>query len=174
MHRADDAHQRCEHAQGGATGFFGQIVGRENAGVAGRIGLRAVKHRDLPVHADGRAGYQGFAVLHAGQVHGLAGFKVVAAIDHHIGLRHQGVEQSRIGPLGDGGHLHIGVDLCNGCAHRFGFGLADPVQGVGNLALQVGGIDLVVVDHGDVAHARTAQIKADRRAQAARTDDEGA
>ena len=77
-------------------------------------------------------------------------------------MGHQGVQQSRIGALGDGGHLHIGVDLRNRRAHRIGFELPHPVQGVGNLALQVGGVDVVVVDHGDVTHACTAQVQADR------------
>ena len=55
LHRADDAHQRREHAEGGAGGIRAWRVGREQAGVARGGGKVGAVNGKLPVKAHRRA-----------------------------------------------------------------------------------------------------------------------
>ncbi len=101
-------------------------------------------------------------VLDAGSVDGVAGGEVVGAVDHHVGIGHQRIEQRCVGALDHGGDDHIGVDGRNGLAHRSGLGAAHARKVVRDLALQVGFVDHVVVDHRDAPHARAAQVERHR------------
>jgi hypothetical protein len=135
--------------------------------------LARVVDRELPVEADGGPAHQRHAVLHAGAVDGVAGGKVVGAVQHHQGGGHQSVEQGSVGALQHRVDAHLGVDGVHGHLGRFGLGPAHPFQVVRNLPLQVGGVHHVVVDQGDVAHARTGQVQRHWRTQTASPDDQG-
>ena len=78
--------------------------------------------------------------------------------------------RGRIGPLRDRLDLHLRVQRGHCFGGRRGLGLAQPLHGVGDLALQVGQLHLVVVHQRQAADAGTAQVQGDRRAQSARAD----
>ena len=78
-----------KHAHRGALHFLERRFGREQAGVAGRLGVARVVDRHLAVEADRRARHQWFSMRHTSGVDGVAGGEVVAAIDHHIGVAYQ-------------------------------------------------------------------------------------
>jgi hypothetical protein len=134
----------------------------KDAGVAGRGARARVVDRNLAVEADGRARNQRLAVLHAGAVDGVTGGKVVGAVQDDIGLRNQVVEQAIIGAVKHRRDAHIGVDLGDGVTRRVGLGFSHARHRVRDLALQVGGIDMVVVDDRQVAHASAAQVQGHR------------
>lgn len=86
LQRANNADQRREDSGGRATqlsrlAFFGK-----QAVVAGHPSLAEVEDRYLPVELDGRARYQRHAPSQAGTIDGITGHKIVAAIQHRIGL----------------------------------------------------------------------------------------
>ena len=62
------------------------------AGVTRRVALAGVEHAELAVKAQHRPADQGHPMPKAGGVDALSGVKVVAAIDHHLGLWHPGVK----------------------------------------------------------------------------------
>ena len=88
--------------------------------------------------------------------------KVVGAVQYHICLRYQCIEQRIVCALGHSAHLHIRVDASNGTLNRFGLEQAHTGQRVGDLPLQIGDIYPVVVDHRQVANACAAQVKRHR------------
>ena len=85
--------------------------------------------------------------------------EIVAAVEHYIVLRQKRFEQCGVSAQLDRCDHHLRVEPGNGGLNRAGFGLPDPLRGVGNLALQVGEVNAVVVYHGEVAHARTGQVE---------------
>ena len=102
----------------------------------------------------------------------MAGLKIVGAVEHHVGLLHQLVQQCVVGSLRHAGDLHIRIDLTNGLGDRQRFELANTRRGVSDLPLQVCGFNAVMVNHRDAANACAAQIQRCRRAQPARADDQ--
>ncbi len=110
--------------------------------------------------------------MHAGGVDGLPRGEVVAAVQHDVGASHQPGQQAGIDAQRHGVDHDVGVDRRNGRLCRRGLGLADAVGGVGDLALQVGQVHVVVIDQRDAAHAGTGQIQRHGRAQAAGADDQ--
>lgn len=95
----------------------------------------------------------------------MAGAVVVAAVQHHGHAGQQGIEQGGIGALGDALQLHQWIEVGHGLGQRGHFGLAHAGGGVGNLALQVGQIDGIVIHHRDVAHAAGGQVQGGGGAQ---------
>ena len=67
---------------------------------------------------------------------------------------------------------HLGVDGGDRGARRLGLRGADACQRVRDLALQVGGIDMVVVDQRDAPDTGAAEVQRHRRAEAAGADDQ--
>ncbi len=65
--------------------------------------------------------------------------------------------------MADDGHQR--VDAREGVRGRGGLGPADVVHTVDHLALEVGGLDHVVVDHADRAHTRRGEVEQGRRPQ---------
>jgi hypothetical protein len=53
----------------------------------------------------------------------------------------------------------LGIEVGHGLGQRGHFGLAHAGGGVGNLALQVGQIDGIVIHHCDLAHAAGGQVQ---------------
>jgi hypothetical protein len=58
--------------------------------------------------------------------------------------------------------LHLGIDGLHGSLKRGYFVLADTRLGMGNLPLEVGDIDMVVIDQADVPNTCAGQIKCSR------------
>jgi hypothetical protein len=64
----------------------------EQAVIARRVVAAQVVDADLAVEADGGAGHQRFAVMYAGPVDGVAGGKVVGAVEDDVGAGDQRLE----------------------------------------------------------------------------------
>ena len=135
LHAANHPHQRRQDTQGSAPRFFKRLASGKDAGIAGGLRILNVVHRHLTIQAQGRTRDQGLGMLHAGQVNGVAGFKVVGAIEHHIGQGHALRKQQSVCPLRQCAHLHLGVDLVNGRLERGHFELSHAVLGVAYLPL---------------------------------------
>ncbi len=146
----------------------------EHTGIAGRQRLAWVINGHLPVKADGGARYQRLAVFDGCAIDGVARGEVVAAVQHDVGLLHQRFQQRIVCPRGDRGDLDIRVEVGDGLPDRLCLEFAHTGQLVGNLPLQVGGINPVIVNNGQPGDACTAQVKGHRRTKTAGTHDEGA
>ena len=70
--------------------------------------------------------------------------------------------------------MHLGVDGARRHGRGLRLRLADPVRGVGDLALQVGQLQPVVVDDADGADAGRREVQRERRAEPAGADDQHA
>src|SRR5689334_6411037 len=66
--------------------------------------------------------------------------------------------------------LHLGIDMREGPACALDLGGADALGHMDDLALEVGEIDLVIIDDAERADARCSEIKQERRAEAAGAD----
>jgi hypothetical protein len=66
------------------------------------------------------------------------------------------------------------VDLSHRLARRIDLALSDARLGMGDLPLQVGQVDRIVVDQGDAADPRTGQVERCGRTQTAGAENEGA
>src|SRR5476649_1732357 len=172
LRRADHADQRREHAYGRAGDVFEVLVLREQTGVARRGAGARVEHADLTVEADHGTRHQGLAVLDASAVDGVARGEVVGAVEHHVGRLHQRRQARVVGALDQRGDFDVGIDVQQRGARRFSFRYADTFRGVGDLALQIGQVDRVVVDQRDVADAGRRQVQRGRRTEAAGADDQ--
>ena len=103
-----------------------------------------------------------------GELHGQA----IRAVDHHVVTRHQRVKQGgicgfrmRVQPDGR-------VQGAQACSQQQHFGLPAICRGIGNLPVQVGGLENVRVHQGQRTDARTGQISSDRYAETAAADDQ--
>ena len=68
--------------------------------------------------------------------------------------------------------LGVGADGVHRVRRRLGLGPPDVGDPVHHLALQVGGVDDVVVDHPDGAHPGGGEVEQGRRPEASGPDDE--
>ena len=102
----------------------------------------------------------------------MAGGEVVAAVEHHVGVGDERVEQRRIGPLLQRDDAHLGVDLAHALGRRLDLRPADARHAVRDLALQVGQVDRVVIDQRDAPDAGRAEVERHRRAEPAGADDQ--
>ena len=98
--------------------------------------------------------------------------EIVAAVDHHVGIRNQLVQQLRVGTNRHGPDPHQGIDPGHRLLHRSGLALPETLHAVGDLPLQIGEIDAVVVDHRDAANPGGSKVKHDRGSQPAGADDQ--
>ena len=128
---------------------------------------------ELAIEANDGAADQGHGVFHTRGIQHLAGLKVVTAIQNHIRLLHQCVQQCCIGAHGHGIDVATWVQGQHGGAGRVHLGLTNAFSGVGDLPLQVGQVHCVVVHQGDGAHARGRQIQSRCTAQAASPQHQG-
>ncbi|MNC87209.1 hypothetical protein D3C83_29140 [compost metagenome] len=92
----------------------------------------------------------------------MAGGKVVAAIDHHIGLRRQRGEALAADPLGERGDLHFGIDRGKRGARGVDLLFPDGIGAMHDLALEIGEIDGVAVAERNAAHAGGSEIERNR------------
>lgn len=96
-----------------------------------------VVHTQLAVQPDGRTRHQWFAQRKAGPVDGVAGGEVVGAVQHHIGLGHQCASSAASARCVTGTTFTSGLMAAMAVQKTVRFGLADALQGVGHLALEV-------------------------------------
>jgi len=106
----------------------------------------------------------------AGPVHRMPGAEVVAAVDHHIGLGDQPREQRIVGAQPMRLDADVRIDAAHRLGRRFDLGHAHPRRVVDDLALEIGEIDLVVVDQRDAADPGRGEIEQHRRTEPAGTD----
>lgn len=172
LHGTDDSDQRCKHSQRGAMLLLYRHCRWESAGITGRVRRSGVVDADLAIKLDHRARDQGFRVVYTGGVDRVAGLKVVTAIEHDIDVRHQGVQYLRVGPGLQGRQFDIGVEGLQGVLQRLHLGLANGFGAVGDLALQVGQIDRVVVEHREVSNPCASQVHRQWRSQPACANDQ--
>src|SRR5690606_28350475 len=172
LHRPDDAGQRREHAHRRAGDGVDCLVGGEHAVIAGAVGIAQVEHRDLPVEADRRAAHQRGAVPYAGAIDRVTGGEVVGAVEDDLAAPGPGIELLVVEPGVQRDDLDAVVDAVHGDLGRARLGPADPLDAVGDLALQVGRVDVVAVRDDDAADARGGQVERGRRAQPAGAHDQ--
>ena len=84
LRRADDAHERREHAHRRAARLLEFLAFAEQAVVARRTGVARIEHGDLPVEAQRRARHQRLARGDARGVDRVARREVVAAVEHDV------------------------------------------------------------------------------------------
>ena len=108
----------------------------------------------------------------AGPVDGVPGGEVVSAVKHQVRLRHEVIKEGIVRSLRHRDDFDIRIQGGDCLHHRRRLEFANARHRVGNLALQVGGIDTVIVNHRDAANASAAKIKRHRRAQSARANDQ--
>ena len=113
-------------------------------------------------------------MFQAGAVDRLARGEVVAAIEHHIGTRHKAIEFGIADALRHQLDIDIGIDAQQTFPGRLHLGPSDIGGGVEDLALQVGQVDIVVIDDREVPHAGGSQVGHRGRAKTARADDQHA
>src|SRR6266540_3002154 len=169
LDRADGGAEHPEHAALGAR--------RHHAG-RGRLGVQAAvagsvlgpEHARLTVEAVDRAPDVGLALEHAGVVDEVARGEVVRAVDHQVVGADDlaGVVRGQPGLVQ--GDLDVGVDLTDLVAGALQLGPADVGGAVDDLALQVGGVDLIEVHQADVAYSGRGQVHRVGRAEAAGAD----
>ena len=161
--------QHAEHAGLGAG--RGQLGGRrlgDLAAVAGAL-VRQVDG-GLTLEAEDGAVDDGDVELHRGVVDEVAGGKVVGAVDDHVVAVEDGQDVVRRQAHVVGDHVDVGVDAGQGLLGRVHLALADPVQVVEDLALQVGLVDDVHVDDAEGADAGGGQVEGGGRPEAARSE----
>ena len=114
--------------------------------------------------------HDGLALAHRGVVQQVARREVVGAVDDHVVVADQvehvvAVEADRVRH-----HVHVGVERLDRLLGRLHLRNADALVVVDHLALQVGQVDLVVVDDAERADARRGQIQGGRGAEPAGAD----
>ncbi len=159
-------------AGGGGAGGWGFFEDAAEAG-AGRK-----KCRSHAVGADGAAVDEGDCVLDGEVVEEVAGFEVVGAVEDEVGL---GVAEGLLG-VGGGEVANEGIDGDFGVDVReagsgglgFGEGLTGVIFGEEGLALEIGPLDQVAVEDGEVADASSCELVGSGAAEGADADDEDA
>ena len=129
-----------------------------------------LEHRDLALEPEDRAVHHRDAELEGGVVEQVADGEVVGPVDHDV-VAGQHVDHV-VGPEAHvvGHDVHVRVELGQGLLGRVDLALADAVDVVEDLALQVGLVDHVHVDDADRAHAGRRQVEGGRGAEAARPE----
>jgi hypothetical protein len=117
----------------------------------------------------------GFLEQDAGVVGQVARREIIGAVHHDVVLRQdiQRVFAADAGIVQD--HFDVWIDAFNCFLGRFGLGAADVRCAMDDLALEVGKIDRVKINHADFADAGRRQVHGDGRAKTARAnaDDAG-
>ena len=131
---------------------------------------RAPEHRDLRVEPLHGAPHERHAEGFARGCHGLAGVERVGAVDHEVRPGEQPGRVAGIQSLAHTAHDRLGREVARGADGAVDLRRADVGQPVHDLALQVGRLDDVVVDHDEFADPGRGQGEHDGRAQTAGAD----
>ena len=131
-----------------------------------------LEHRKLALEAQHRRRDQRLPRQHAGIGDEEAGGEIVGAVaDQVVGPdQRQGIGGGEPGLVGL--HRHQRIDRPRGGGGVVDLGLADPGGGMGDLALQVGEIEQIVVNQADGADPGRGQIEQQRAAEPAGADDQ--
>ena len=166
---ADDSDQGRHDAVAGATRIEFADPGIE-ALIARAFRIVRVESGDLALHADGGGGNQRLAVGETGLVDGEARFEVVAGIEHEVCAGHGFVEPGSLQALVYRSHFHIRIQVQQSFAGGFDLGLAEGLFGVGDLALQIGQFDDIVIGNNETPHAGGGKIHGGGTAEPAHAD----
>ena len=174
LQRADDARQHAEHAAFGAARCeLGRRRLREEAAVART--LVRLEDRHLALEAEDRAVHDGDVVEDRCVVDQVARREVVGAVHDHV----PAVGEDAVDVLGGDAllvrhDLDVGVERLERLLRRVGLPVAEPLGRVRDLALQIRGVDAIVVDDADPADAGGGEIEAGGAAEASGADQEDA
>ncbi len=158
LDRPDDAGQHPEDARFGAARCeLGRGRLGEQAAVAGT--LVGLEHRDLTFEPEDRAVHDGHAGQQRRVVEQIAGGEVVGAVDDDV-VALEDVEDV-VGAEADvvGDDVDVGVQLSERLLRRVDLALADPVDVVEHLALQVRRVHHVHVDDAERPDARRGEVE---------------
>ena len=111
-------------------------------------------------------------MTHAGAVHRVAGGKVVAAVEHYVGLGHPLFQRVALQALGKRYHRHLRVDRAERRARGLDLQRAHGIVAVQDLALQVGEVDTVGIRQREAPDSARGEVERRRAAQAAGADDQ--
>src|SRR5260221_12444387 len=173
LERAHDTHQGSEDAHRGATLLDRLRILGEQAVIARRVRAAQVEYRHLAVEADAGPGYQGLASGDACPVQRMTRREVVRAIEDYVGGPHQGREPFGAGALFEGLDTNVGIEPRRGRGRGRALGLAERIEPVDHLALQVGEVDLVAVTYDNVADAARSEVEKRGGAESAGADHQG-
>ena len=168
LERADDPGEDAEHATlGAARCELGRRRGREETAVARPFA--GVEHRDLALEPVDRAVHDRDVVPDRRVVDEVPGREVVGAVDDHVpAVTEDPLDVLGGQPLLERDDLHVGVERLERPLRREHLGLAEPVGGVHDLALQVRVVDDVGVDDAERARRRRPRGRATRASRAHR------
>src|SRR5262249_18947040 len=153
---------------GAARRQLGRWRGRVEAAVAGP--LVGDEGRDLPVKAEDRGGDDRLAQPHRGVVQQVTGGGGGSPGDHGGGVLDQVEDVAGVEAAVVLDHLDVGVEPFDEDPRRGGLRHPDPFGVVNNLALQVGGVDYVIVDEADRADPGGGEVERGRSAEAASSE----
>jgi hypothetical protein len=111
----------------------------------------------------------------AGVVDQVARREVVGAVDDHVpAVGEDPLDVLRREPLDVRHDLDVGIELLERALRRLRLPVAEPPGRVHHLALQVRGVDLVVVDDAEPSDAGGREVERRRRAEPARAEQQHA
>src|SRR6516225_2063334 len=166
LQTADQAWQNSQHASFGTAGHFPRWRRfRVKAPITGPVGRE--EYRRLSIKAKYAAVHIRFLQQNAGVVHKVTRGEIVGPIDDNI-VRLQdgeGVGRSKFGL--EQLDLYIWIDGLQPLPRGLQFGTADIGRSMNDLPLQITEINHIEVHDADTAYTRCRQVKTQRRAKAA-------
>ena len=163
-----------QHAEHAGLGAAGRHLGRRGLGHHVAIGGSAlrIEHGDHALEPEDGPVHDRDAELHRRVVHEEARGEVVGAVDDHVPPREDvhhvvGAEAHVVGD-----HVDVGVEEGEGLLGGVDLAVADSLDVVEDLALEVRLVDDVHVDDADRADACRRQVERGGRTEAARAEQE--
>ncbi len=132
--------------------------------------MPGIEDRRLALEAEDRAVDVGLAEQHAGVVRQIARREIVGSVHHHVVAAKEFHRVRRVETQTVGLDLDVGVHRTQPGRGDLHLGRPDVDRGVEHLALQVGGVDDVVVDEAEPAHPGGGEVLGKRRTESARAE----
>ena len=171
LDRTDDPGEHAEHAGLGARR---RQLGRRRLGQQAAVARAVVglEHRDLTLEPEDRPVHDGHALEERRVVQQVAGREVVGAVDDDVVAADDvdDVVGAEAHVVGD--DVDVGVERGERLLRRVDLAVADALDVVQDLALQVRGVDDVHVDDAERADSRRREIQGRRRPEATRAEQE--
>ena len=136
------------------------------------VGFMGLEGRQLAVEAQDGGGDQGFFREIGGVVDQEPGFEIVGSVGDQIVLRHEVERVFRRDAFEMGDQGDVRVNGGQGRLGTFHLGCADRRRLMDDLALQVGQVDRIVVDHADGADPGGGQVQQHGRSKPPGADDQ--
>ena len=143
LRRADNADERREHAHRRAPRFLQLVAFAEQAVIARAVRRANIEHRDLSVEAERRARHKRLPRSDARAIDRMAGYKIVGAIEHDVGFRHERRQFGCTDSRRDLINPYIGIDCGKARGSGIDLGASDIRRRIKNLPLQIGEIDVI-------------------------------